>query len=89
MESVVRKIDQLSAAEEHAVEALVGHRIEKRGQMLLLILDEPAPEQRGRWGALMASVAQFHRNVSATTASQSELEREIDQTIEEVRSGRP
>jgi hypothetical protein len=60
----------------------------KRGQMLLLILDDPAPEQRGRWEALMASVAPFHRNVAASCASQAELEHEIDQTIEEVRSGR-
>ncbi len=50
MESVVRNVDQLSPAEEHAVEALVGHRIEKRGQMLLLILDEPAPDQRALGG---------------------------------------
>jgi hypothetical protein len=89
MESVVRNVDQLSAAEEHAVEALVGHRIEKRGQMLLLILDEPAPDQRTRWEALMASVAPFHRNVAATGGSQAELEHEIDQTIEEVRARRP
>jgi hypothetical protein len=81
MESVVRNVDGLSAAEEHAVEALVGHRVEKRGQMLILILDEPAPDQRGRWEALMARVAPFH-------GSQAELEREIDQTIEEVRAGR-
>ena len=89
MESVVRNIEELSPAEEHAVEALVGHRIEKRGQVLLLILDEPAPEQRTRWDALMASVSQFRRNVAATGASQAELENEIDQTIDEVRSGQP
>jgi hypothetical protein len=34
-----------------SVEALVGHRIEKRGQVPLLILDEPAPEQRAVGGA--------------------------------------
>jgi hypothetical protein len=89
MESLVRNIDQLSPAEEHAVEALVGHRIDKRGQVLLLILDDPTPEQRSRWDALMANVSQFHRNVAATGASQADLDHEIDQTIEEVRSGRP
>jgi hypothetical protein len=87
MESLIRDIDDLSATDRQAVEALVGHSVGKKGQVFLVLLDEFTPEQRDRWDALMASVSPFHRHVAATGASQGEVEDEIDRTITEVRSG--
>ena len=87
MESVIRDIDDLSAADRQAVEALVGHSVGRKGQVFLVLLDELTPEQRNRWDALMASVSPFHGHVAATGASQGVLEDEIDRTIAEVRSG--
>ena len=87
MESLLRDIDDLSAADRQAVEALFGHSVAKKGQVFLVLLDELTPEQRSRWDALISSVSPFHHHVAVTGASQGEIEAEIDRTIAEVRSG--
>ena len=66
--NLIRDVDDLSPADREAIEALLGHPLGKGGQVFLL-RDDLNREQRTRWNALIASVAPFHRNVTASGAS--------------------